>query len=281
MEKKLELLINIRSFLKGRSDKLFSDLLLPFHLHDVAITFEQLNFDEQIKLIRLLPEKQIARIFEYVSLPTLGAIFSYLKVAKGCSILVEMVVDEALKVLKFLEEENAHKYKTYVIGLEKNKKGQTITDCLEDQAAETAAAMMHTNFYMLSEKLSVQEAIDSIKEKKFVDHHVAFYLFIVTDENTLKGYVNLRQLLINDPQESVKSLIKEAVYVLETEDVEEVARIVRRYDLVVLPVVNDHNELVGVITEDDVVDVVVEEATEDLYRLSGTTDIEEDELING
>ncbi|MBL8190206.1 MAG: magnesium transporter [Acidobacteria bacterium] len=136
-------------------------------------------------------------------------------------------------------------------------------------AENTAGRIMTPDVFSLNENLSVGEAISAI-QRASSDIELVFYLYIVDDRNHLIGVSSLRQLLLVPPTTPLKKIMNSDVISVSTNtDQEEVARIVARYNLLGVPVVDEENKLVGVVTVDDVLDVIREEATEDIYALAG------------
>ncbi len=143
---------------------------------------------------------------------------------------------------------------------------------------DTAGRIMTPDVFALNEELTVGEAVSAI-QKANSDIELVFYLYIIDDRNHLVGVVSLRQLLLVPPTTPLRKIMSSDVISVRTEtDQEEVARIVARYNLLGVPVVDSENKLAGVVTVDDVLDVIREEATEDIYALAGVSS--EDNAIN-
>lgn len=131
---------------------------------------------------------------------------------------------------------------------------------------ETAGRIMSPNFYALNENTNVSDAITAIQLEGDVES--AFYLYVVDDQDHLKGVVSLRRLLFTRPNTPLHAIMTSDLISVTTDtDQEEVARRVADYNLVAIPVVNNENVLVGVVTVDDVIDVIDQEATEDMYKM--------------
>lgn len=131
----------------------------------------------------------------------------------------------------------------------------------------TAGAVMTTDFARLSENQSVTEAIEAVR-KQAEKSETIYYLYVVDDEDHLRGVVSLRQLVLAKPTTVVGDLMERAlVSVNVNDDQEEVAKALARYDLQAIPVTDDERHLLGIVTSDDVIDVVREEATEDAHRI--------------
>src|ERR1051325_10158909 len=136
-------------------------------------------------------------------------------------------------------------------------------------ADETAGRIMTPDYFALDEEMTVSEAVTAL-QRRSEEFEMAFYLYVVDSRNHLLGVVSLRQLLLNPPSTPLrKIMISDVIKVSTDTDQEEVARIVATYNLLALPVVDEENKLVGIITVDDVIDVMREEATEDIYALAG------------
>jgi magnesium transporter len=136
-------------------------------------------------------------------------------------------------------------------------------------ADETAGRIMTPDYFALDEDMTVSEAITSL-QRRSEEFEMAFYLYVVDLRNHLLGVVSLRQLLLNSPSTPLrKIMISDVIKVTTDTDQEEVARMVATYNLLAVPVVDEENKLVGIITVDDVIDVMREEATEDIYALAG------------
>ena len=145
-------------------------------------------------------------------------------------------------------------------------------------AEDTAGRIMTPDVFALNEELTVGEAVSAIQNASN-DIELVFYLYIIDDRNHLVGVVSLRQLLLVPPTTPLRKIMSTDVISVSAEtDQEEVARIVARYNLLGVPVVDTENKLVGVVTVDDVLDVIREEATEDIYALAGVSS--EDNALN-
>ncbi|MFN0121368.1 MAG: magnesium transporter [Blastocatellia bacterium] len=135
----------------------------------------------------------------------------------------------------------------------------------------TAGRIMTPDVFAVNEDLTVGEAISAIQKASY-DVELVFYLYIVDDRNHLVGVTSLRRLLLVPPTTPLKKIMSSDVISVRSDtDQEEVASIVQKYDLLGVPVVDGENKLAGVVTFDDIFDVIREEATEDIYALSGVS----------
>ncbi|MDH3405234.1 MAG: magnesium transporter [Acidobacteriota bacterium] len=140
---------------------------------------------------------------------------------------------------------------------------------------DSAGRIMDLQFYALSEDKTISEAIASLQESRDLEN--IFYLYVVDEAGHLTGVTSLRQLLLSPPARQLSEVMTRSLIKVHIEtDQEEVAELATRYNLLAVPVVDDDNKLVGIVTVDDIIDVVQEEANEDFYKMVGTT---EDEII--
>lgn len=145
----------------------------------------------------------------------------------------------------------------------------TVVNELLGFADETAGRIMTPDYFALDEDLTISEAITAL-QKRSEEFEMAFYIYVVDSRNHLLGVVSLRQLLLNPPSTPLrKIMIGDVIKVTTDTDQEEVARLVATYNLLAVPVVDQENKLAGIITVDDIIDVMREEATEDIYALAG------------
>ena len=134
---------------------------------------------------------------------------------------------------------------------------------------ETAGRIMSPHFFALEEDVTVSEAIAAL-QRRHEEFEMSYYLYVVDERNHLLGVVSMRQLLLNTPSTPLKKIMStDVIRVTTATDQEEVARLVANYNIIAVPVVDDESKLVGIVTVDDVIDVIREEATEDIYALAG------------
>jgi magnesium transporter len=137
----------------------------------------------------------------------------------------------------------------------------------------SAGRLMDTELFALPETTTVRAAIAAIQEQRDVE--MIFYLYVVDRDGHLVGVTSLRQLLLSKPDLSLADIMQRSVIKAHVDtDQEEVALLASRYDLLAIPVVDDQNHLVGIVTVDDIIDVVKEEAAEDLLKMAGTSESE-------
>lgn len=186
-------------------------------------------------------------------------------------LLKDLAPDDVAYILGVLPEERAQE----ILALMKTEDSTEIADLLK-YPKDTAGAIMTTEFFSLSEDTTAQEAIRRLQHA--TDAEMVFYIYVTDKEGHLVGVLSLRQLLTVPPATPLKNIMaRDVISVAVDMDQEEVARQVARYNLLAIPVVEKDNTLVGIVTVDDVVDVIREEATEDMLKMAGAS--EEDALF--
>ena len=135
--------------------------------------------------------------------------------------------------------------------------------------ADTAGGIMALEFVAVKSRMTIEEAVNLIREKREEVDNI-YYLWVVDDSGKLAGVVSLKDLVLESPRTLIGNIMKPEVISVDVHrDQEEIYHIVKKYDLVVVPVVDDDNRLVGSITHDDILDVVEEEADEDIAHMAG------------
>src|ERR1041385_2038965 len=205
-----------------------------------------------------------------------AASLSELGLEEGVELLTALAPEDIAQVLQELPSDDAalfiaelpEELRERLLDLMKVEASTDVQELL-GFAEGTAGRIMTPDVFALSEDLTVSEAITAI-QRASRDVEMVYYLYVVDDRNHLAGVLSLRQLLLVSPTTPLKKLMSSDVISVRTDtDQEEVAQIVARYNLLGVPVVDAENKLVGIVTVDDVLDVIREEATEDIYALAG------------
>jgi magnesium transporter len=242
------------------------NLLQKQHPADLAEVFSELPERERQTAFNTLVERNGRLAMEALSElgPEKGAALLALRSAEDIARLVqEIPSDDAAALIGQLPDELS----AVVLDLIRPKPGGGVSELLEYDD-KTAGRLMNPNVYALPEDLTAGEAITALQTSRDVE--MVFYLYVVDERRHLVGVVSLRRLLLVPPDTPLKRIMTTEVYSARVDtDQEEVARQVASYNLLAIPVVDPENKLVGVITVDDVIDVIKDEATEDVYRLAG------------
>ena len=265
---------------KGSAQQ-YALFLKKYHEADIAEALEELSFEKQYKFfVKIKPEISV-EILEEMDLEKQVQLISFFKTDVAANYIKEMEPDDAVDLLEELFEADEEKV-SHIIEALPVKEARDIKGLLSYNE-DSAGTVMTTEFLAVPERLTVKEALASIKKQDPPESEVSFYIFVLAEDRRLIGYTSLRDLLLSDVDKKVAEIkhdYKIKVYV--DTDLDEVVRSFRKYSLAVFPVVDRQEVLVGIITADDVVDLVVKEATEDIYKLSGTSEeAEESKLISG
>ena len=232
---------------------------------DVAPLFSDLTDDEIRTVIELLfRQRRAALVLRELPHELLPLIFEAVTDQRIADVIGRLEIDDLLELVEWIPEDRREEI---VARLPVHRREEL--NKAELYPEYSAGRVMTTNFVALDEKMSAQEAIDSIRSLGD-DNESILYLYVVDDQRALLGVVPIRRLVASPPERRVSELMApKPVWVTAEADQEEVADIVRRYDLLAVPVVDVDNRMLGVITVDDVIDVITEEATEDIYNLAG------------
>ena len=267
------LLETVKRLIRRNANPSLSNLLSKSHPVDIAHLFHDLDLREQQMLFELVTDPEVSAIVLSELNPEVSAqLIEKLNKEEIITILEEMANDDAVDVIQNLPEELAEE----ILQLMEDEDSQEIEQLLQYEE-DTAGGIMSTDTFALSEDMTVREAIDAIHQVEHVE--MIFYIYVTDAHNHLVGVLSLRQLLTVSPGKKLGEIMGRDVISVHTDvDQEEVARVVEKYNVLAIPVVNETNKLMGVITVDDIIDVIRAEATEDIYKMAGASD---EELLLG
>ncbi len=240
------------------------NLVKNFHAADIASLMNHLISREKLTLFNTIYEKDIEKAGEVIrelDPEDAAEMIKALPLSQVTELFHEIPSDDVAPILQLLPEDLQEKILTAM----EDKPSEEVKELLLHEE-ETAGRIMSTNFYALNQNTSISDTITAMQLEGDVES--AFYLYVVDDENRLVGVASLRQLLFARPNTPLKEIMTKEVISVRTEtDQEEVARSVADYNLVAIPVIDHESRLVGVVTVDDIIDVIDKEATEDIYKM--------------
>ena len=244
------------------------NLLQKQHPADLAQVFSELPDRDRIAVFAVLVERNSRLAMETLSelgSEAAAALLSGRSAEEIAKLVQEMAPDDAAALIDNLPDELS----AAVLELMGRKESGEVENLLE-YAEQTAGRIMNPNVFALAEDMTVGEAIIALQSSRDVE--MVFYLYVVDARRHLVGVTSLRRLLLVSPETPLKRIMTaDPIGARVDMDQEEVARLVASYNLLAIPVVEESNKLVGIITVDDVIDVIKDEATEDLYRLAGVS----------
>jgi magnesium transporter len=233
------------------------------HPADVARVLRELPLEARVPLFRHLAREPAGAVLAELDDESLRALVQALDQGEVSRILDEMPPDEAADVVETLPEDQAEQILDRM-----HEEGSEEVQGLLQYGESTAGGLMTPEFVAVHEDMTVAQALDHVRKAATAER--AFDVYVVDDHDHLVGEVPLRRLITADPTTAVRAIRRpEVVSVTADTDQEEVARLVTRHGLVAVPVVAKDNRLLGTITVDDVIDVIHQEATEDIHRLAG------------
>lgn len=224
------------------------DLLIPLPKTFIAEIIEEADEDEQIKLLQQFTNEEKSEI------------------------LNSMASDDVADLI----DELATDKKSYVISLLDQQTRRDVEKLLTYDS-ETAGGIMTTEFLAIYEDKSIDSALKYIRSE--TDAETTYYLYVIDREYHLKGVVTLRDIVSNEMTTQIKDIMNpNVISVSYSEDQEEVSRMFEKYGFMLMPVIDDENHMIGVITVDDILEIMVEETTEDIHRMAG---INKEEKVDG
>ena len=253
----------IKELMDNRQYTLLRQELSELQEADIAALLEELPKDELIRVFRILPKTIAADVFAYLSIETEQTIITALTDREAANIINNLMADDATDLM---EEMPAGVVKKLLA----NASAETRRDInhLLRYPEDSAGSIMTVEFVDLKVNLTVSQAIERIR-RTGIDKETINICYVLDTERHLIGTVSLRYLLLRKADEVIGDFMNDNIISVNTmTDQEEVARQFSKYDFTAMPVVDNENRLVGIITIDDVVDIMQEEATEDIEKMA-------------
>src|SRR4051812_24329979 len=268
-QRRLDLVLDsVKRLLRLGATANLVNLLQKQHPADLAQVFTELPDKDREAAFSLLADRSGGLAMEAIADPghEAGSALPPTRSAEEIARLAqEIPSDDAAALIDNLPEELS----SAVLDLMRPKESGVVENLLEYDE-QTAGRIMNPHVFALNEDMTVGESITELQSNRDVE--MVFYLYVVDERRHLVGVVSLRRLLLVSPETPLKRIMTADLMSARVDtDQEEVARQVASYNLLAIPVVDEENKLVGVITVDDVIDVIKDEATEDIYRLAGVT----------
>ena len=253
----------IRELLETKQYTTLRQKVSDMNTADVAAIMEEMEEEELLKIFRILPKNMAADVFSYLEVDNQQMIITSLSDKEAANIINNLMADDATDLL---EEMPANVVKKLLA----NASAETRRDInhLLRYPEDSAGSIMTVEYVDLKENMTVEDAIARIRQVG-VDSETINICYVLDSKRTLVGTVALRYLLISPPDAVIGEMMHEnVIYINTMMDQEEVARQFQKYDFTAMPVVDNENRLVGIITVDDIVDILQEEATEDIEKMA-------------
>ena len=262
----------LRNFLLHATDEQLAEMIEFIHPVDILEVIHEYKEDEDV-IMKRLPSEILAEIVDEEEDEEKYGLLSHFSDTEQMVILEEMSSDEITDLVSVLDEAESED----VLSKMNVEDRQEVRELLSYDA-DTAGGLMATEFISLSQHMSVLQTLEYL-QKAAQDAEMAYYLYVVDQSNVLTGVVSLREIVAHSFDTLIRDIANpNVISVPASTDQEEVARIFSKYSFLMMPVVDEHDHILGVITVDDVMDIIEEENTEDIHRLA---QINEEEKVDG
>lgn len=264
--KELRLLVRsqLKALLEEEDLQAAKALLVPVQPADIAEAIEGLPRTLQAIAFRLLPKDQALEVYDYLDARVQQTLIEEFKRQDVLDIVDKMPPDDRARLFDELPAKLVTQLLEQLSPLERNT-----TALLLGYELGTAGRMMTPEYIWLKERFTVAQTLEQIRNlAKFTE--TIYYLYVTDAERCLTGILSLRDLVTAQPSQTIGEVMTRDVIFVQTDtDQEEVARLIQRYDFLAVPVVDTEQRLVGIVTVDDVIDILEAETTEDIYALGG------------
>ena len=236
--------------------------LKKLHPADIAAFVEEMDYNSQAAFVRSLDAEQAADALAEMEIETQVGIISLLEGEHASDLLEELPPDEAADILSEMPEEKSAE----LLGLMESEDADEVKKLMQYES-DTAGGLMTTEYIDLAAGLSVEQAIARLRELA-PEAETIYYLYVVDDEERLLGVLSLRELIIAAPQTLLGTLMHTKLITLHYEDGKrKIAETMQKYSLLAVPVLDENGRILGIITVDDVLDLLMPERSEDIWSV--------------
>lgn len=266
LESKTKILVNsVRKLFRRGAIKNIKRILIKTHIADIGALLDELDRSERIDVFNLLDD-----------IEKKAEVLSYVETKNQRELLLILDKNQAQQIVGFMESDDAA---DLLGGLPKDV-SQEILDSMQSDSSEdvadlmrypedSAGGLMNTDYFAIEQNYTVAQATERIQNSAD-ENLVTFYIYVVDEDGHLVGVISLKELILNKPEVFLKEIMLTEIISVDLDtDQEEVARVVERYDFLCIPVVDSSNKLEGVITVDDVIDVIRAEGNDDFLAMGG------------
>ncbi|HKK82785.1 MAG TPA: magnesium transporter [Atribacterota bacterium] len=274
MEEKV-IIEKIKRLLDEKKSEELKELVGDLHPNDFSEIAEELSPEQIVEIFWLIKDRE--KIAEYISelnTELQSDLLNAMTKEQASEILKEMDTDEAVDLLGEIAPEESREF----LDLMSKEEAEEIEELMKYEE-NTAGSVMNNEFVTLPEYLTTEQAIQRIREIS-PEAEMIYYVYVLDQRMRLIGVLSLRDLIVADAKKKISQIMEEDIIsVLDTEDREVAARVISDYDFLAIPVINKKGMMVGIITVDDIIDVLEEEVTEDIHKMVGSAEFYEDKLI--
>ena len=256
----------LNEMLENKEFLALREMLEEENVADIAMLFEELENDLKVRVFRLMTKDKSAEVFAFLDIDSQKDLITRLALNEAGELIDNLFADDATDLI---EEMPAGVVKKIL----KNTTKETRRDInrLLNYPDFSAGSIMTVEYVDLKKNLTVKQALQRVRQIG-VDKETLNVLYVLDSSRRLLGHVSLRNLILANEDDTIEDIMWEKpAFVTTLEDREEVARLFKKYDLLALPVVDSEQRMVGIITVDDVVDIIEKEATEDIEVMAAIT----------
>ncbi len=262
-----EFIDDIKDLVDSKAEYLLKNILSDLHPADISEILDHLDEDERNYVFQIIETEKASEVILELDNASREDILENLDEEQISDIIDEMQSDDAANIVQELDDETAQK----VLNQLDYEDSQEVKELLKYDE-DTAGGIMQLEFVSVYDTETVQEAIEEVREKS-KDVEKIYDIFVVNKQEQLVGVLSAETLLVVFPGKLVSEVMNpEFVFATVSQDQEEVATLFKKYDLVTIPVTTPSGKLVGRITIDDIIDVIEEEASEDVSKMAGSVD---------
>ena len=253
----------ITKLLEEKKYNVLKEKLKEINSADIPPLLEELDKESVVKLFRILPKEQAGEAFSYMEPYMKEKLIQDLTDAELKGILNELFLDDTVDLIEEMPSNVVKKILKVV-----NAKDRKIINELLQYPEDSAGSIMTTEFIDLKETMTVEQALQRIRDIG-IDSETIYNCYVLNRNRVLLGMINIKEILISKKEQIIKDLMTTNVISVNTlEDQEDAAKIFDKYDLYAVPVVDNENRLVGIITVDDAINVIQDEASEDFEKMA-------------
>lgn len=268
IEEQFELLLD---YLKTEQMNDFRETFLTLHIYEQGQFYQSLEAEDRKRVYNYLSPKELADMFDVIEEDNedMKVYIAEMRPSYAAEMLSEMYTDNAVDLLNMLDKSQMAKY----LSLMSAEDASEIKELLHYED-DTAGSIMTTEYVSIVANQTVRSAMYVLKNQADVAETI-YYVYVVDQDNRLVGVISLRDLIINDDDTMISEILSERVISVHVgDDQEDVAQTIRDYDFLALPVIDYDEHLLGIVTVDDIIDVIDDEAASDYSGLAGV-DVEE------
>lgn len=261
-----ELIVNIREKLEHKDLNSVREILENTKSQDIAILFKELSDEEMIKLYRILSKDLAVETFAEMDSDLQEKLIKALTDKELKEVIDELFTDDTVDLIEEMPSNVVKRILRTIPPEERN----LINEFLR-YPENSAGSIMTDEFVDLKENMTVKDAFDKIR-KVSIDKETIYTCYVLSEDRKLLGTLTVKELLLSNMEDNIKNLMnRNVIYGTTSDDQEEVANKLKKYDLLALPIVDNEKRLVGIITIDDAIDVLEEENTEDFQKMAAIT----------